>query len=99
MRTTDLTSNWCLSPPLISNITYIDIANLNWYNVSTGNLLPNWTLLVHQKRTSKRRFIRKRRFISGSLSSVPMALGKHLFSSRTQKLSLAAAIILPQVGN
>ena len=29
-----------------------------------------------------------------TVNSVPMALGKHLFSFRTQKLSPAAAIIL-----
>jgi hypothetical protein len=34
-----------------------------------------------------------------SLISVPMAMRKHLFSFRTQKLSSSAAIILPQVGN
>ena len=34
-----------------------------------------------------------------NLTSVPMALGKYLFSFRTQKSSSAAAIILPQVGN
>jgi len=30
---------------------------------------------------------------------VPMAMRKHLFPFRTQKLSSSAAIILPQVGN
>ena len=35
----------------------------------------------------------------GNLTSVPMARRKHLFSSRTQKLSSSAAIILPKVGN
>ena len=34
-----------------------------------------------------------------NLSSVPMALGKYLFPSRTQKSSPAAAIILPKAGN
>lgn len=57
--------------------------------------LSVWHLLV-DKRTSKKGIclLLYAGPVDKSFSSVPMARRKHLFSSRTQKLSSSAAIIL-----
>ena len=81
----DLTSNWCKATPNTQSINRLVFSQNDKHSCPFG----------HRSKVSRTILALLYRLESvSSLTSVPMAVRKHLFPFRTQKLSSSAAIIL-----